>query len=244
MGIPKVIHQTWKNHDVPPEWRPLQQTWRDLHPAWEYRLWTDADNRALLAEHYAWFLPVYDAYPENIQRVDAARCFILHRSGGVYADLDLEALRPLDPLIEGQELLLACEPPAHAAEARVRERGFTEVIGNAFLASRRAHPFWERVFEQLVESRRLAGALDATGPFLITRAHRAYAAPEPVTVLAAELINPLTKWDCWGDAGELERLRAAALGTAFTLHHWSGSWWRDAAMLAVRERLRRGRDQA
>ena len=40
-------------------------------------------------KEYSSFLPVYESYPYNIQRVDAARYFILYHFGGVYLDLDI-----------------------------------------------------------------------------------------------------------------------------------------------------------
>ena len=86
-AIPKLIHQTWKERQVPPSHAAYQQSWLTHHPAWEYRLWTDADNRAFLAQHYAWFLPIYDYYPQPIMRVDAVRYFILYHYGGLYVDL-------------------------------------------------------------------------------------------------------------------------------------------------------------
>jgi mannosyltransferase OCH1-like enzyme len=79
--IPRVIHQTWKTEDVPAAWKDFQQSWRDAHPGWAYKLWTDADNRRLIAERYVWFLSTYDAFPREIQRVDAAKYFILHSEG-------------------------------------------------------------------------------------------------------------------------------------------------------------------
>lgn len=42
LRVPKIIHQTWKSKDVPEQWRAAQASCRDLHPDYEYRLWTDA----------------------------------------------------------------------------------------------------------------------------------------------------------------------------------------------------------
>ena len=61
--------------------------------------WTDASSRELVAQHYSWFLRAYDAYPSYIQRSDAARYFIIHHYGGVYADLDYECSKPFSDVI-------------------------------------------------------------------------------------------------------------------------------------------------
>src|SRR4051812_26017051 len=65
----------------------------------EYMLWTDASSREFIAKHYSWFLDTFDAYKYSIQRADAIRYFVLHRFGGIYLDLDIGCLRPLDPLL-------------------------------------------------------------------------------------------------------------------------------------------------
>jgi mannosyltransferase OCH1-like enzyme len=42
------------------------------------------------------------------------RYFILDAYGGVYADLDFEALKPFDELIDGRSLIIGQEPYAHS----------------------------------------------------------------------------------------------------------------------------------
>jgi len=53
-----------------------------MHPAWEYKLWTDEANRNLVKEHYPWLLETYDGFPENIMRADTARILYMHHYGG------------------------------------------------------------------------------------------------------------------------------------------------------------------
>ena len=92
----RLIHQTWKCKDLPACVLPSVESWKSLHPAWDHLLWTDEDNRRLIQECYPWFLSTYDAYPYDIQRADAIRYFILHRYGGIYADLDYQPFGPFD----------------------------------------------------------------------------------------------------------------------------------------------------
>merc|ERR1719253_552338 len=89
-AIPKIIHQSYKSlAELPAAWQHVPGAWRETHPDYEYRFWSDAANRALIEEHYPWFLSTYDAYPTGIQRADAARYFAVHHHGGVYADMDI-----------------------------------------------------------------------------------------------------------------------------------------------------------
>jgi mannosyltransferase OCH1-like enzyme len=112
--IPKIIHQTWANQNIPVDLSSLQQTWLEHHPDWEYRFWTDISIREFLAEYYDWFLPFYDKYQHYICRVDSFRYFLLYHYGGIYIDLDFESLRSIDDLIMNQDLLLSLEPVVHA----------------------------------------------------------------------------------------------------------------------------------
>jgi mannosyltransferase OCH1-like enzyme len=50
--IPKIIHQTYKNESIPEHWKGPQQTCIDLHPDYEYKLWTDKTSRDFVAAEY------------------------------------------------------------------------------------------------------------------------------------------------------------------------------------------------
>ncbi|KAH9938218.1 nucleotide-diphospho-sugar transferase [Fomitopsis serialis] len=97
--IPRILHQTWKTETLPEKWADVSQGCRDLMPDYDYMLWTDASSREFISENYPWFLETFDGYKYPIQRADAIRYFILHHYGGVYLDLDIGCLRPLDPLL-------------------------------------------------------------------------------------------------------------------------------------------------
>ncbi|ANB15855.1 mannosylinositol phosphorylceramide synthase catalytic subunit SUR1 [Sugiyamaella lignohabitans] len=97
--VPKIIHQTYKNETIPEPWLAPQKSVRDLHPDFEYILWTDETARNFIKEHYDWFLPTYDNYPYPIMRADVMRYFILYHYGGVYIDLDNGCDFRIDPLL-------------------------------------------------------------------------------------------------------------------------------------------------
>ncbi|MDX3229813.1 glycosyltransferase [Streptomyces sp. ME19-01-6] len=224
-GIPPLIHQTWKNKDVPHEWRDWSESWRRHHPDWEYRLWTDADNHAFLEEHYAWFLPVYDGYPEPIKRADAIRYFLLDHFGGLYVDMDFECLRPMTELFAGKELILGLEPEAHVRLPWNRRSGLRRIVCNAFMASRPGHPFWPHVHRQLVGAHTSPGPLDATGPFFLTRAVDSAPKDCSITILGAETVYPKLS----ACATELFGPPDVDPDRAHAVHHWSSSWTREAS---------------
>lgn len=132
--IPKIIHQTYKDENIPEKWRAGQQACIDLHPDYEYILWTDVTARDFIAKEYSWFLETWDSYPYPIERADAIRYFVLAHYGGIYIDLDDGCKRKLDPLL--------------VAPAFVRETVPTGVL-NDVMGSVPGHPFFVKVLESL-----------------------------------------------------------------------------------------------
>jgi len=222
--IPRILHQTWKDARVPERWRGARASWRAHHPGWEHRFWTDADLRALVARHDPDFLPVYDAYRDDISRVDAARYRILAVHGGVYVDLDFECLRPLDAWLDGRALVMGLEPEAHLEIPLVRRRGLERIVGNAFLASAPGHPFWAHLRHALLEHRDEPDPLDAAGPFLLTDAVASWPGPEPVTLAPARTLYPLSKEEVRAGALDPPGARERLARDAFAVHHWAGTW--------------------
>jgi mannosyltransferase OCH1-like enzyme/glycosyltransferase involved in cell wall biosynthesis len=226
--IPKIIHQTWKSRQLPYHLAALQATWQEHHPDWEYRLWTDADNRDFLATHYAWFLPTYDGYAHFISRVDAIRYFWLDFYGGLYVDLDFECLSPIDWLLAAKSIVLSLEPQAHIQENyRAQALNLTKIISPALIASAAKHPFWEHVWQQLSLAKDLTDPLAATGPFLLTHAYETYPMCAEIEPIAADRLHPLTLKDL--ESGCLFDLavRSQISQQATAIHHWQGSWWKQ-----------------
>lgn len=221
--IPSLLHQTWRDRDVPSPWRSFQRGWRERHPGWTHRLWTDADLRALVRDDYPWLLETFDGYREPIRRADAGRYLVLHRHGGLYVDLDFECLLPVDALLAGRELVMGLEPTVHLEIPALRDHGLERIACNAFIASIPGHPFWEHLFRQLLRAPNARSTLDATGPFLVTRAVESWSEKDRITLLPAELIYPASKFDAWsgrlGNAAWRGRLQGA-----YAVHHWAGSW--------------------
>jgi len=226
--IPKVIHQTWKDAAVPPSHVAYQQSWLTHHPDWEYRLWSDADNRALLEEHYAWFLPIYDNYPQVIMRVDAIRYFILYHHGGLYVDLDFESLRPIDSYLAQSTLVIGLEPARHArGSLQMAERPFDQVLCNAFMASAPRHPFWEHLFKVLVGMHLESYPVSATGPYMLTRAYEAFPRQGDIDLLAADLICPIAygeDWAAFAAASTSSTEPASETIKPVAVHHWMATW--------------------
>lgn len=96
--IPRVVHVVWIGPDPFPHEAYLR-SWAAHNPAWQVRLWTDANRPLLVNEE------IYDLVPVRSCQADLLRLEILWRYGGFYADADCECLRPLDPLVEDRQVV-------------------------------------------------------------------------------------------------------------------------------------------
>lgn len=227
--IPRILHQMWREATLPERWRQLRETWKHHHPDWEHRLWTDESLMDFVGRSYPEMVPILEAYTSPVMRADAARYLLLDHFGGVYADLDMECLRAIGPLLADAELLLPLEPDEHVASTVAREFGLTRVVGNAWMASVPGHGFWKRVIEGLVERRREKRPLVATGPFLLTDLVNA-GLPDTLSprLLPSSAVYPATNLDgAWLDARQPGSAHGFGPET-YAIHYWDGTWWKRA----------------
>jgi len=218
-SIPKIIHQTaprdeskWKGI-----WKHCQESWRRNFPDWEYRMWTDEDLDELIRTKYEWFYDTYSNYPKNINRFDAARYFILYEYGGIYADMDYQCLKNFEHLIP------KCK--ASAAESPFDNETYHEKYQNALMASPPKHPFWERIWEDLIKNKSNASdVISYTGPGVIIRNAEAY--PELFQGLPKE--NFAQKHDDvfrhYRDAESKEVFTLVAPDEVYARHYGTSAW--------------------
>eukprot|EP00884_Botryococcus_braunii_P001135 jgi/Botrbrau1/11021/Bobra.101_1s0019.1 len=183
-NIPPILHQIFLDGEAQYQKEAASNTtkflasWRDTckehHQDWQYMWWDMAAARAFLQEHFAWFLPTFDAYPKTVLKGDALRPFLLYHYGGVYLDLDCECFRPMTAWINKYNLVLQSE---YATERD---------IVNAVMASAPQHRYWKlviRIMMRRAEGLR-AGAngvinpmtiIGSTGPGVTTLAFKQFA---------------------------------------------------------------------
>lgn len=111
MGIPKIIWQTWKTHQVPEKWSQSPESIRLTAPDWDYHLTDDQENLEFVQREFPEYLPLYLSFDREIYRVDIIRYLRLYRHGGVYMDLDIKLKRPLDELFKTDADLFLVKTP-------------------------------------------------------------------------------------------------------------------------------------
>lgn len=106
--IPKVIHQIWiGNNSIPANYLYYLETWKKLHPDWEFKLWRDED---ILAENFQ-SKDLYLRARSMAEQADIARYEILNRYGGLYIDTDIQCFAKFDDLHLKYDFYVNMEPP-------------------------------------------------------------------------------------------------------------------------------------
>ncbi|KAG6821615.1 hypothetical protein H0H93_000124 [Arthromyces matolae] len=209
--VPRILHQTWKTDVLPPRWQGISDACRKMHPDYEYILWTDASSREFIARYYPWFLETFDGYTYPIQRADAIRYFVLHHYGGVYLDLDIGCLRPVDPLLVYPVILPKTIPVG---------------VSNDLMFAQKGHPFLEQTIHNLVTFDHswilnYPTVMFSTGPMFLSAQYGLYTSSHPTTAVQDLRILPKSLYGKNAKEGEAPH--------SFFSHFYGSSWHADDA---------------
>jgi inositol phosphorylceramide mannosyltransferase catalytic subunit len=208
--IPRTFHHIWLGPDpLPEEHGPWIETWREHHPDWEFKLWTEEN------------LPEDPIRPEiaerlraPVERADILRLELVYRYGGVYLDTDLECLRPVDPVLEGESFVGVCHKPDRITNTMIAAVPEHPLLGHALREVNPMEMYWSGASARLKE---------VAGPLLLDRLVPEY--PD-IKLLPPPVFFPST---------EEERRDAIAI------HHMARVWHNTttlrAAMLRAEKRL-------
>ncbi len=212
MSIPKAFHVFWDGPPAPRYVRESMDSWKEMHPDWRVIRWDERSGRAALP--YGVWRSLWDRSHEVSPksntwqfRTNLLRLIVLHETGGVWVDADLQALRNVEPLIEG----------ATAFTSRESER----FVNNGFTGCEPGDPWYAAMVDAApsrILTRRNARSNVQCGPHLYTETIRRF---EHVRVLPTELIYPVPRTDLGGLGSDHPE--------AYTVHHWNNQQKRNAA---------------
>jgi inositol phosphorylceramide mannosyltransferase catalytic subunit len=165
----KFIFQTWKNTEVPEKWKKAQETVINMNKGYEYKLFTDEDNRNFVKDYFPFFLETYDKFEYNIQRADAVRYCILYIHGGIYLDLDYQCNKSFDEV----ETLLT------KPIGLVRSINTPNVTTNSIMISTvKKHPMWLECIRNMMKKTpffirgKHLKVMTSTGPIMLNRVRK------------------------------------------------------------------------
>jgi len=227
--IPKIIHQVWEGRQNPLSdfYTQLSGTWKEHHPAWQYKFWDGDRMDAFVREHFPDFAGTYFGYRYPVQRWDTIRYLILFKIGGMYVDFDYECLESFDDLItENGTCFFAMEPDEHR-----RALGKTLCFNNALMATSPGHPFFKHIIEHLTSTpfsysgNKVHDVLTSTGPLMLSNLYENYKGTD-VRILPADQVSPWSQREVRNFVAGIadEELLEKKLEKAIAIHYFWGSW--------------------
>jgi mannosyltransferase OCH1-like enzyme len=126
--IPKKLHLIWVGDDTK---RPQANidSWREKHPAWEFKLWGNAELDGIPWKSRRQ-IELFRASGHWEGVADLMRYEILHEHGGVYVDADSTCVRALDDWLLDTRMFAVWE----------NEQRATALVANGFIGSPPRHP--------------------------------------------------------------------------------------------------------
>ena len=218
--IPKVIHGIWFSDNPMPElYLRCLESWKKNSPGYDIKIWdleSYKPDRCLFfeqaIEHKNW------AFASDYARAD-----LLRRYGGVYMDLDVEMLRPIDDLLYN--------------DAYMSFESLDRIECGSGMGARAGHPILQEICESYEKRPYLKadGSWDnSTCPVRYTQViekhglkkNGGFQFVDDVTVYPFEVLT--------GKSFDTGIIYSTEL--SYTLHHHNGSWIPDPAHHAMRER--------
>jgi mannosyltransferase OCH1-like enzyme len=226
----EIIHQVWFDFGVMPSRmrsrriynQPLlkscRKSWSLMNPRFFHIVWNRQQATQLIRTYYKEYEALYHRFPHDIQRCDFVRYCILHRYGGIYADMDYKCCQPFDrvfALWNRHDVYLVESP---------NTPGNVPCVSNSLMIARvRDHPFWKILMVQIHQSvdrfsllTRHFEVMYTTGPGMLTRVFRVYRFRYRISGLPSEDFHPLSITK--------RELTAAERDRAYAIHYGMGSW--------------------
>jgi hypothetical protein len=148
--IPKIIHQTWRSDELPNVFQKIYDKNKDINKGFEFKLWSHSPGPPTIDEfmknEYPDIYPIFEKAKFGVQKADISRLAILHHFGGIYYDLDILCLKPIEELLDmNSDFVYAAMEPAEQTMAVFKK---DNVLCNAFIAAPPKH----RIFQTALDT--------------------------------------------------------------------------------------------
>jgi mannosyltransferase OCH1-like enzyme len=187
--IPKLIHQTFRDGNLPAAIEANIRTLKMRNPAWQYQFYDDTDRFLFIRKHceprilkaYNSINPLYGA-----ARADFFRYILIYHVGGMYLDIKSTVNRNLDTIVTNKSYLLAHWDNGISGTHKKWGMHFPDFPRGEFqqwhVAAEPGHPFLKQVVNTVLHNLEnysverdgvgQAGVIKVTGPIAYTQAIR------------------------------------------------------------------------
>jgi mannosyltransferase OCH1-like enzyme len=218
MTIPKIIHHTYKNYELPDIYKTCQNEIKKLNPDFEYRFYTDNDMDEIMKKDFPEYYAKFNELPRMIMKIDMFRYFLMYKYGGLYTDMDYLMFKPFDLLDKSIVI------PSN----RDRDKdGNLTSLGNCIFASIPNHPFWKSLMDTLfnIDRRNLPfkgfdNVIKSTGPIFVFNMYNQYLNKNDIYIPERMLFHPPTKND-------IKYITELKNKSCYGMHICTGLWLND-----------------
>eukprot|EP00438_Fugacium_kawagutii_P035614 Skav231844 [mRNA] locus=scaffold2215:305952:307056:+ [translate_table: standard] len=166
-SIPCVIHQTWNTHQLSDDQQRCVDTWKQMNPTCQHKLWNATEIAALSREKSPDLLwPIWDGLTP-VERADVFGYLVLWDQGGYYSDLDVVCQKPIADFPD-VNMIVGYEAGRRLEEFDRRSVSFARVeqFETWFFASAPGSPLLLRAMEIVKEKFlwKVQDNMDLTGP--------------------------------------------------------------------------------
>lgn len=221
----RIIHQVWfgtiPNKRAAKKYynklKRYRDSWRVKNPTWCIIEWNKNMCIQLIKFYYPEHENMFKQYRYEIQRCDAIRYFILHRYGGLYADMDYYCNRPWDEVLRDYPKdLYFVQTTNYSSEEQER-------ASNSLMYSKPGHKFWPYLFLELQKHQtcpvyytRHMTIMFTTGPSIVTRVYRKLKRKLRLSYYPAKYFHP------YGISDDITSLTGNK--EFYAIHLGKGSW--------------------
>lgn len=210
--IPKKLHFIWLGRPMPQEYNKYINSWREFHPDWEFKLWTEADLPTFNFKNR----DIFDHADNYSRKADIWCLEILEQEGGLYLNIDFQCLKRMDTFHYTYDFYIAMQP----LDTNIVQ------IGTGLIGSAPHHPLLALAIKNIRQTEDITQIIIATGPVFFTRCFIEYIQNHWISnpQLRDFVVLPaLYFYPC----GYTQRGSSPGIWyneAAYAVHHWAGSW--------------------
>jgi mannosyltransferase OCH1-like enzyme len=176
--VPKIIHQIWyQGQDlIPRDLKKKSEKIKKKHPTWQYILW-DNDRIQTYFKSDKVILDTYNKLEFLHQKVDFIRYCIIYNFGGVYLDMDITILKPIDNVINKIHHNNSNQPDIECTLSYLKLNsiesyiccGYSKCINNAVIIANPQSNFINTLINEIIQNKGLGKWYEPTDSFRINR---------------------------------------------------------------------------
>ncbi|XP_060592041.1 uncharacterized protein LOC132746802 [Ruditapes philippinarum] len=162
--IPHILHQTYKGNYIPHTYATNIKSFLKDNPEWKYFLWTEQSAWKFIIERYPSLLGTLKLQMKFKDLCEILRYVVLYEFGGVYADMSVKWLRPIQKLTLKYACIFA--PLPFEGVSLVNKRPYLLNYNQFFCRAK--HPFLKQIILDIPLFQPMIEKDDVIGPHFLT----------------------------------------------------------------------------